>query len=148
MSSGPVDLDAEAKKPVRKRTYRKANPTAYRTAIVDTRVMIERTKSDPEAWKLATHGTLLGLYALLHERAYAVEPHDLSDEWNPALSAVKKFVEREFGGDVLKCVAFVRWVFSRELRSLARNSERSRLQWRWVFSTAKAVDYRASRASR
>ena len=83
---------------------------------------------------------MIGLYAYLHEKVYGVLPDELAEDWYPALSIVKKFMEKH--GD-LKFIEFMRWTWQREKRSKIKNPESDfTISWRYQFSQKLVTQYK------
>lgn len=120
----------------------------------------QRALADLEAlnaagWVGAEPKHLVALYAWLHERVYAVPPEDLTRDplaWLGAVSAATKLLREEFGGEPVRAVAWVRWVWVREKRTEDRkraggDESTFRIGWRYMFcKRSLVVDYRRALA--
>jgi hypothetical protein len=96
-------------------------------------------------WSNATPATLLGLYAYLHNGVYGVAAEELADDWMPAFSSARRFLEKQFEGDPLKAVACIKWSWQRERRNRKRNPDSDwRMGWRYQFSQKLVTDYRVA----
>ncbi len=88
-------------------------------------------------------GMLVGLYAILHEKIYGVEPLELRQEadWKSAAAAAAR-VLTDLGP--LHSVDFIRWVMAGQLARRKRGVVSDfRVTWRWLFlSLAVRTDYR------
>lgn len=99
-----------------------------------------RERMEVNRWEDADARHLVGLYVLLHERVYGVEPTEvLGDGWPGAVSAAGKLA-RELEG-VERAVEFLRWTWMRER---AREKKRepgsgSRIGWRLQFAARSLV---------
>jgi hypothetical protein len=99
-------------------------------------------------WSTATPATIVGLYAVLHEKVYGVEPEELAEAWLGAVSAAKRLLEESpFNGDVARLVDFVRFTWKREKmaedKARGTGNVRRRVGWRLQFvSRALVVDYK------
>lgn len=145
---GVVDLDdfAAQAPPRTKKGVRSASAREIESAIAEADDMRARG-----AWAGAAPRHLVALYALCHEHVYGVRPGELAGKtWSMACAEARRFLDREFGGDVARCVEFVAWAWQRERRATRRASDtdRRRIGWRLMFSAALATDYRVAVASR
>lgn len=135
LERAPVKSRARSSKP-------KRNASAYKSAVDQVR---DRFVGNPQGdWKDLKPSTLLGLYAVLHEKVYGVLPDELADDWYPASATAKKFLETNQGR--FDIPAFMRWVWQRERRSREQNPEREfRVGWRYQFSQKLVTDYRVAK---
>ncbi len=134
------DDSASPKKKAKK--FNPKNSRAFTDAVANAREFMSTLAG--KNWDGVTHETLLGLYAVLHERCYGFTPDDVCEEWAIVLRQLKGWLEK-YSFSIERGVAFLRWYWSREIRLRNSNPERTRVQWRWVFNTQSALDYRAAR---
>lgn len=105
----------------------------------------DRRVGNPDGdWVGATPATLLGLYAILHEGVYGVFPDELADDWMPAFSTARRFLEKTFGGDSLAAVACIKWSWQRERGQWKTRESDFRIGWRYQFSQKLVTDYRTA----
>lgn len=98
---------------------------------------IAENRSDVEFWRQARTAHFVGLYVWLHRQFYGVEPAELTQRKTAmiVLCNAKKFIEKEFSGDSLAYLRFVRWVFQGEKKSMAAGKNRDFvITWRCVFT--------------
>lgn len=96
-------------------------------------------------WEDAGAGTIVGLYALCHQRLYGVEPIELKTDFGMARRRVMTLLRDEFDGDVDAFVQFVRWAWLRQERRVARSGPSDyRMGWRVQFSSAVLTDWRVA----
>lgn len=95
-------------------------------------------------WSDARPAHIVELYAWCHGTVYGVRPIELDTpgergrkERMAAIGAARTLVDREFGGRVVECVTFLKWVWareeSREKWAKDNGKERGRLAWRALF---------------
>jgi hypothetical protein len=135
-------LDVSKPKPVRKASKSARSSKGYDQAREQAEVF---AKSN--TWGDAEPKHLVGLYVLLHEQVYRVPPTELKDAWKGAVSATKSMLEKEFAGNVVAYVEFIRWTWQRERRRedrrRAEGAEGSRIGWVLQFkSRTMLTDYR------
>src|SRR5215472_16345885 len=92
----------------------------------------------------ATH--LVALYAILHETVYGVEAADLGPrERAKAALMAGTLVQKRFGGDHARAVAFLSWVWERvedrEEWRIANGRQGGRIGWPLQFSSRLVPDY-------
>lgn len=120
-----------------------------------SRGSIERAREEAVAmaadadWSSARGTHLVALYEKLHEAVYGVLPAELDGKnWALASAAAGRLVEKDFGGDPSKAVAFMRWAWRREQgrerwrRENGRDG--SRIGWRLQFGGSMLTEYRIS----
>ncbi len=96
-------------------------------------------------WGAAHARHLVGLYVLCHRHVYRVEPEELAKDWPGACSAARRLVEQEFGGELCRAVAFLRWTWAKEIAAEKRRDASSsfRIGWRLQFMAKNLLtDYR------
>jgi len=120
---------AGANKEEKKKPRRRSWTKAARAVVEEARERLEARR-----WDGAEPRVLVGLYAVLHESVYGVEPTEvLGDAFPGACSAAGKLT-REVG-DVARVVEFLRWTWSRERRREKARApgEGFRIGWRLQF---------------
>ena len=122
---------------------------ALADARADARERVARTVAkDPEAWRGATPGTLVGLFAEMHLKVYGVEDAALESEYAMARSSALRLSNDLGGGNagVREAAELVRWAMSRTRRINARNGGPGdfRVTWRFLFSRRTLTDYRVA----
>ena len=129
-----------------------------RCAYRFSRPQIQKARVQMEArvfsndWADAPPATLVALYEWLHREVYGVDAAELDGRaWAFALSAAKRMIEREFGGDIAEAVDFVKWSWKREgqREKFRRESNRDglRIGWRLLFQSGYLItDYRIAKA--
>lgn len=100
-------------------------------------------------WDNCTARHLVALYDMMHTKCYGIEPAELGPkERYRAVFMVSGLIKREFGDDILKMVAYMRWVWTREIgREKWRRENNSdsnfRIGFRMMFSPSSLLtDYR------
>ena len=95
---------------------------------------------------------LVALYVKLHTSVYGVEPVELHTGscYFGATSAATKLVRSEFGDDMNRVLAFIRWVWQRERETekwrRVNGAEGRRIGWHIMFAQRTLVtDYRLSK---
>lgn len=153
-SASPKTLDDWANETVTgKPKGEKRNTKSIATAQFDrARVEVEAMMKSGE-WEGTSARHLVALYALMHERVYGVAAAELGpkERYTSCLRA-GTLVKREFGGDYVEAVEFMRWAWTRE---------KSREKWRrengkdggrigpgLMFGGALLTDYRLAMARR
>lgn len=108
----------------------------------------DRFVGNPDGdWTDATPATFLGLYAFLHKHVYKVSPDDLADDWFPAFSMAKRCFEKDFNGNAIEMVEFLKWSWARTRVIRKRNPDSDfRVTWRYQFSRRLITDYKVSRS--
>lgn len=131
-----------------KRKYRPANPRAYRAAIEDANLRVA-DRSNAKVWDNANSTTVLGLYAVMHEKAYGMLPDDLASEWGIVIRHVDRFVSKHFKGEYKKAIVFVRWKMVNEYMRFQKAQENGahyqRLIWKWLFQDRIAIDFKIAK---
>jgi hypothetical protein len=130
-----------------KKRSAKPTPSRCKAALSDARgAVLDRLKlQKAPTWDDATPATLLGLYAVLHEKTYNVKPFELEEAWFGAVSKVAKFVREHFDDTPSKAIDFLRWSWARERNRLKRGSTSDfRIGWNYQFSLRMLTDYRVS----
>lgn len=148
-ASGRIDFDS-LPPPAEKRRGGKPrpNPRAVAAATEEARQRVQK-RAVPGVWDDADGGLLVGLYAVMHEEAYKVPALELAGDWAPASSTASRFLRDECEGVGEKAVAFVRWVWAREIRRVRGDSPSDfRISWRYQFSKKLWTDYLSARARR
>lgn len=119
----------------------------------------DRARHDVEAmiksgeWEGVAARHLVALYALMHERVYGVAASELGpqERYTTCLRA-GALVKREFGGDFIEAVEFMRWAWTREKKTEAWRRENNRPGRRigphLMFGGALLTDYRLDMARR
>ncbi len=116
--------------------------SSFERARQDVVEMIE--SSD---WSECGARHLVALYDLMHTKCYGVEPSMGSgDRYNATMMAAN-LVKREFDGDYVKAVQFMRWKWTGEIRQEKWRRENNKLHARRVgvrlmFSPDLVSDYR------
>jgi len=137
----------------RQRRARRKPSGSLKNAVRDVEDMYDRAKEEGEnVWTEAKPRHLVGLYAKLHESVYGVLPIEVDGvAFAGAVSAARTMLDREFEGDVLKMLGFMRWVWSRERWREADRRRRGgegrdyRVGWRLQFaSRALFTDWRVA----
>jgi hypothetical protein len=131
---------------------RKSRKTVGASVFNRARTEAEEMKRSRD-WSGATARHLVALYDLMHEQVYGVEALELGPaERHKAMLLAGNFVKHHFGGDVEACVAFLRWVWTREMdrEKWRRENGRSgqRIGIRLMLSTSLLTDYRVDLARR
>jgi len=104
-------------------------------------------------WEGAGVRVLVALYVLCHLQVYGVRPAELDCNGTAgkkarigAESSARRVLDKEFGGDPSKMVAFMHWAWKGEQRREAyakdKGYERRRMSWRVQFSAELLTDYR------
>lgn len=89
--------------------------------------------------------TVVGLYCLFHRSIYDADADELRvrNEMMGAVSAIKRLIAKEFGGEIDQVFEYVRWTWSREKQQFAKRDGDFRITWRYQFCSPKLLtDYR------
>ena len=102
--------DGSLKAKVKKKPTRTIGAAQFVRAEHDVEEMIRSGD-----WSRTQPRHLVALYAIMHERIYGVEPAELGprDCYNAAIRAAA-LVKREFAGDCVAAVEYMRWAWDRE----------------------------------
>lgn len=116
--------------------------------------VFDRTKHEVEAmmaskdWSACGARHLVALYDLMHAKCYGIEPAELgpSERYNATMFAAG-FVRREFGGEYTLAVEYMRWAWTKEIRTEKWRRENKveharRIGVRLMFGGALLTDYR------
>lgn len=136
----------EAKLARKKARSKTISASVFNRARLEAKEMM-RTRE----WKDATARHLVALYDLMHEKVYGVEALELGpSERHKAALIAGNMIKRYFDGDVVACVEFLRWVWTREIaREKWRRDNRvsgQRIGIRLMFSGSLVTDYRVDMA--
>lgn len=98
-------------------------------------------------WGDATGLHLTALYEFMHREVYGVEPLELDKRaWASCSKVAANCVQKFFEGEMGQCVAFLRWVWGREIEREAWRKQNgrdgARIGWRVQWSAALVSDYR------
>lgn len=138
-----IPLIAETTPAGVERSRRKSLPPAkMRAAAYEVEARIKK-----DEWAGARPLHLVALYMKMHLEVYGVEATDCGPtERLQAAGVAGKMLERDFEGDVVAMVDFIRWVWRREVgaEKWRRENHRSgrRISWPLQFSQKLFVDYR------
>lgn len=115
-----------------------------------TLLVVTNELREKQDWKAFTPKHFVALYCLLHKHVYGVIPDEVRTQFNLAVRKAHTMLRSEFDGDQGRMVAFMRWVWAREMK---RNKTRTadddfRIGWRLQFASNYLSDYRVSRARR
>jgi hypothetical protein len=151
VSAGDIDrhareLEAELGTGVRKKRR------AMSRSTIDRIVAETARRREAKDWKGAKPGNLVALWAWCHGAVYGVVPEEVSypAQFGKACIRAAQVLKASFDGDVVRCVDFVRWTWSREMRrrkNVEANQER-RIGWALQFSPGMVSDWRVSTAGR
>lgn len=150
--SGGTEVDAAAQtladfmhnhgRPVGKQAKKRAKQIDIEKAIA-TASECGRTGD----WSKAGSSELVGLYALFHKEVYGVEAEDLKtrSEFQAAKRVASRFLREAFDHDADAAAHFMQWIWLREQKredyANTRGFTRSRLAYRFCFSSAAKADY-------
>ena len=93
---------------------------------------------------------LVEVFAIGHRRLYKIDSTDLDSpsERVKAIGAAKRFVEREFAGNVTKVVEFIKWSWKNAAERAAwadrKGIQLNRMNWQIQFSSKLVVDWRVA----
>ena len=139
----PREVDAFAPPPEGAQRTRKEKPRKFTQKQMDTG--IERTLAMlKSSERLSMKGRELAyLYAWLHRTTYGVEAQELLADMGKASAAAGNMLRHQFGGNVDRALAFLRWTWAREKAQVAKRANDFRIGWRYQFgSGALMTDYR------
>jgi hypothetical protein len=134
--------EGNAKAERRKKKPKTIAASVFNRALVEVDEMI-RTGD----WASATARHLVALYDRMHAKCYGVEVEELgsSERYTAALLA-GNMVKNKFDGDVVACVSYMRWAWTREIsRERWRRENKQpggRIGVRLMFSGALLTDFR------
>jgi len=103
-------------------------------------------------WVGAKPSSIVALYGVCHERVYGCSPAELSNglTYLLATAAAARQTKEEFGGDPIRAVEFMRWVWvreeSREKWRRENGRDGGRISWKLQFGKALVTDYRIAMA--
>lgn len=123
--------------------------THQRLSDLDLAMRNAEARAKSGEWDGVNGPILVGLYAMLHVRVYHVRPEELAVqvEFRRAASAAKKILTGHFRDDGDAMVEFMKWSWAREKKraewARQQQRDRSRMQWRFMFSAGMVTDYRA-----
>ena len=102
--------DGSLKAKVKKKPSRTIAAAQFNRSRVEVEEMMQTGD-----WSSAQPRHLVALYAIMHARIYGVEPAELGprDCYNAATRAAA-LVKREFAGDCVAAVEYMRWAWDRE----------------------------------
>lgn len=120
-----------------------------RAAEVARKVLDEaNAEVDPAVvWDQVNAGTVLGLYAVLHEKVYGVFPGSVTDgEFDVAARTAGSVCQKSFRGSWYEVVKFMRWVWQREvgrekIRAARGQTDVKTIRPTFMFSRYLLEDY-------
>lgn len=127
---------------------KKSRPSAakrYRDAVREAQTAIAATQDGTRDYSSLTHRSVVGLFIVLHQQVYGVEPEDLLEghAMDGAMSAARRMVDEEFAGRLDCALEFVRWTWRREKKQFPGRLSDWRISWRWqLASRSLMTDYR------
>lgn len=138
--------EQSAKEARRKSKSKTIAASAFNRARVDVQEMI-----DSGDWTQCGARHLVALYDLMHLKCYGVEALELgaAERYNAAMMAAN-LVKRQFDGDYVEAVEFMRFVWTKEISTekwrRENGREGRRIGIRLMFGGSLVTDYRVALA--
>jgi len=127
---------------------RKGKPRTIAAAQFDRARVEVQEMMDSGNWSGCGARHLVAIYDMMHLKCYGVSPVELgpSERFNAAMMAAN-LVKREFSGDYNRAVQYMRWAWTREMRTEKWRREQGRdearrIGTRLMFAGALLTDYR------
>ena len=131
---------------------RKAKPKTIAGAVFDRTVSELEAMIATQNWEGVTAKHLVALYEKMHTKCYGVAPAELGPQarYNAMMMAAT-LTKREFGGDYQRTMEFMRWAWTREIKTekWRRQNGREdgrRIGVRLMFGGGLVTDYRLALA--
>ena len=152
LKEGEISLDDFGGEPKKKSKKVGSKKKTIERSLKELKEFIEHAKKGREhQWKEAEAKHMVAFYRMAHASVYGVVPQELEDgqTYLTALSAAKRMLKAEFGGNPQKMAEFIRWVWARERKSekwrRSNGRETRRVGWRLQFVTRHLMtDYRTN----
>jgi hypothetical protein len=115
-----------------------------------TRAMEERVRT--EQWDGTKPSELVALYGWLHRAVYGVDSAMTGRDWSFATMQAGRLIAKEFAGDAVEAVDFVRWTWQREQgrekwRQAHGKIDGTGIGWRLQFAPGYLLtDFRITKA--